>query len=166
MRTRAVHCVFFLSNSWAIGCKKTPCGPSRSARHSRARVMQRVPRSLGDRRDDGCKASATVHFSPAFCPIATAMLLQTRQKLSSPGSLFASTPSAAQTPGLPDLLGGCGREPVRLAFKSGGGACLVQIEIDQSTSATHRSLAPRVFTYLHTNASLPPCVIMHTHAKL
>ena len=38
-------------------------------------------------------------FSPAFCPIATTMALQTRQKLSLPGSLFASTPSVAQTLG-------------------------------------------------------------------
>ncbi|MNU99359.1 hypothetical protein D3C71_894880 [compost metagenome] len=30
-RPRAVRCVAFLANSWAIGCKKTPCGPSRSA---------------------------------------------------------------------------------------------------------------------------------------
>ena len=45
VRTRAVHCVVFLSNSWAIGCKKTPCGPSRSARHRRARVMQRIPKA-------------------------------------------------------------------------------------------------------------------------
>ena len=28
---RAVHCVAFLANSPAIGCKKMPCGPSRSA---------------------------------------------------------------------------------------------------------------------------------------
>ena len=27
-RTRAVHCVVFLANSGAVGCKKTPCGPS------------------------------------------------------------------------------------------------------------------------------------------
>jgi sigma54-dependent transcription regulator len=62
-------------------------------------VDVRVIGSLGGRRNVGCKAAATVHFSPAFCPIATAMALQTRQKLSSPGPLFASTPSAAQTPG-------------------------------------------------------------------
>ena len=30
-RSRAVHCVAFLANSAAIGCKKTPCAPSRSA---------------------------------------------------------------------------------------------------------------------------------------
>ncbi len=48
-RARAVHCVVFLANSWAIGCKKTPCGPSRSARHSLARVMQRVPSFLDGR---------------------------------------------------------------------------------------------------------------------
>ena len=30
-RPRAVHCVTFLANSPAIGCKKMPCGPSRSA---------------------------------------------------------------------------------------------------------------------------------------
>ena len=30
-RPRAVHCVAFLANSPAIGCKKMPCGPSRSA---------------------------------------------------------------------------------------------------------------------------------------
>ncbi len=42
-RARAVCGVVFLANSQAIGCKKTPCGPSRSAYHSSARVMQRVP---------------------------------------------------------------------------------------------------------------------------
>ena len=41
-RARAVRYVVFLGNSGAIGCKKTPCGPSRSAYHSSARVMQRV----------------------------------------------------------------------------------------------------------------------------
>ena len=30
-RTRAIRCVAFLTNSTAIGCKKTPCGLSRSA---------------------------------------------------------------------------------------------------------------------------------------
>ncbi len=30
-RLRAVHCVAFLANSMAIGCKKTLCGPSRPA---------------------------------------------------------------------------------------------------------------------------------------
>ena len=30
-RPRAVYCVAFFANSWAIGCKKTPCSPSRSA---------------------------------------------------------------------------------------------------------------------------------------
>jgi hypothetical protein len=49
-RARAVHCVVFLANSPAIGCKKTPCGPSRSAYHSPARVMQRVPKRLICRR--------------------------------------------------------------------------------------------------------------------
>ena len=39
-RARAVRCVTFFANSGAIGCKKTPCGPSRSARHSSARVMK------------------------------------------------------------------------------------------------------------------------------
>ena len=55
-------------------------------------------RSVGGRRSDGCKATAAVHFSPAFCPIATAMGLQTRQKLSSLGPPFASPPSAAHAP--------------------------------------------------------------------
>ena len=41
-RTRAVCCVVFLDNIRAIGCKKTPCSPSRSDRHILARVMQRV----------------------------------------------------------------------------------------------------------------------------
>ena len=40
-RPRAVCRVAFLTNSRAIGCKKTPCSPSRSARHSLARAMQR-----------------------------------------------------------------------------------------------------------------------------
>ena len=30
-RSRAVRCVAFFANSRAIGCKKSPCGPSRSA---------------------------------------------------------------------------------------------------------------------------------------
>ena len=42
-RTRAARCVVFLTNSLAIGCKKTPCSPSRSDCHSLARVMQRLP---------------------------------------------------------------------------------------------------------------------------
>ena len=45
-RTRAVCCVVFLANSPAIGCKKTPCSPSRSDCHSLARVMQRVLHGL------------------------------------------------------------------------------------------------------------------------
>ncbi len=46
----------------------------------------------------GCNLAAAVHFSPAFCPIALAMGLQTRQKLSSLGPNFASTPRARQAP--------------------------------------------------------------------
>ena len=46
----AVRCVVFLPNSGDISCKKTPCGPSRSAHHSPARVMQRVPRSIAARK--------------------------------------------------------------------------------------------------------------------
>ena len=49
-RAQAVCCVVFLTNNHAIGCKKTPCSPSRSACHSLARVIQRVPRlSIGAR---------------------------------------------------------------------------------------------------------------------
>ena len=46
-RARAVCGVAFLANSGAIGCKKAPCSPSRSAYLSSARVMQRVPRAFG-----------------------------------------------------------------------------------------------------------------------
>ena len=45
-RARAVYGVAFLANSGAIGCKKAPCSPSRSAYHSSARVMQRIPKGL------------------------------------------------------------------------------------------------------------------------
>jgi hypothetical protein len=47
----------------------------------------------------GCQAGAVAHFSAYFCPTAAAMEQQTRRKLSSPGPLFAATPSTAQTPG-------------------------------------------------------------------
>ncbi len=55
-------------------------------------------RSLSDLGSVGCNLAAAVHFSPAFCPMATAMGLQTRQKPSSPGPNFASTPQARQAP--------------------------------------------------------------------
>ena len=42
-RTRAVCRVVFIANSRAIGCKKTPCSPSRSDCDSLARVMQSIP---------------------------------------------------------------------------------------------------------------------------
>lgn len=38
--TRAVRCVVFAANSGTIGCKETPCGPSRFAYYIPARVMQ------------------------------------------------------------------------------------------------------------------------------
>ena len=57
-----------------------------------------LSRSLSDLGIVGCNLAAAVHFSPAFCPIATAMGLQTRQKLSSLGPNFASTPQARQAP--------------------------------------------------------------------
>ena len=49
----------------------------------------RMPvRIVGGRRSVGCKATATVHFSPYSCPITTAMGLQIREKLSSPKVAF------------------------------------------------------------------------------
>ena len=35
-----------------------------------------LPGRLDGRRNVGCKVAATVHFSPDFCPIATAMRLR------------------------------------------------------------------------------------------
>ena len=61
----------------------------------------------------GCNLAAAVHFSPAFCPIAMAMGLQTRQKLSSLGPNFASTPQARQAPSAARCLHA---RPVRLSW--------------------------------------------------
>lgn len=47
----------------------------------------------------GGKVTAVVHFSPAFCPMATAKAFKIRQKLPSLEPLFPSALSAAQTPG-------------------------------------------------------------------
>ena len=56
------------------------------------------PRSLSGLGNVGCSLAAAVHFSPASCPIATAMELQIRRKLSSLGPNFASTPQVRQAP--------------------------------------------------------------------
>ena len=42
----AICYVAFLACGSAIGCKKTPCSPSRSVSHSLARVMQSIPSFL------------------------------------------------------------------------------------------------------------------------
>ena len=55
-------------------------------------------RSLSDLGSVGCNLAAAVHFSPRSCPIAMAMGLRTRQKLSSLGPNFASTPQVRQAP--------------------------------------------------------------------
>jgi hypothetical protein len=47
VRARAVCCVVFLANSGAIGVKKTPCSPSRSASHNYQRVMQSILKKPG-----------------------------------------------------------------------------------------------------------------------
>ena len=49
-------------------------------------------RSLSGLGSVGCKLTAAVHFSSASWPIAMAMSLRIRQKLSSLGPIFASTP--------------------------------------------------------------------------
>ncbi len=54
--------------------------------------------SLSDLGSVGCNVAAAVHFSPRSCPIAMAMGLRTRQRLSSLGPNFASTPQARQAP--------------------------------------------------------------------
>ena len=67
--------------------------------------MKTAPRRLPDFRYIGCNPTAAIHFLPSFWPIATAMSLQIRQKLSSLGSnlatpLFenASMPKVRQSP--------------------------------------------------------------------
>ena len=52
-RTRAVCFVVFLANSRAVGCKKTPCRPSRTDYHSLARVMQRLLNRLPKAHENG-----------------------------------------------------------------------------------------------------------------
>ena len=56
------------------------------------------PRSLSDLGSVGCNLTAAVHFSSASWPIAVAMSRRIRQKLSSLGPIFASTPQARQAP--------------------------------------------------------------------
>ena len=85
----------------------TRCGPTLRGRSllkwtlpalARPGLQAHHARSLSDLGIVGCNLAAAVHFSPAFCPIATAMGLQTRQKMSSLGPNFASTPQARQAP--------------------------------------------------------------------
>ena len=64
--------------------------------------VRQAPRSLSALWNVGCNLAAAVHFSPAFCPIAKAMGLQIRQKLSSLGPNFASTPQIRQAPSPPN----------------------------------------------------------------
>ena len=80
-------------------------------------------RSLSDLGSVGCKLTAAVHFSPASCPIASAMALQTRQKLSSLGPNFASTPQARQTPRRPPAAG-LANSAVRSARQTNSAALL------------------------------------------
>ena len=45
-RPRAIRCVAFLANSWAIGCKKTPCASSRSVLPPTREGYAGIPRFL------------------------------------------------------------------------------------------------------------------------
>ena len=81
----------------------------------------------------GCSLAAAVHFSPAFCPIATAMGLQIRRKLSSLGPNFASTPQARQAPG--DCRGALGAAD---SASSATGATGAEVALVACTACTRR----------------------------
>ena len=73
-RSRAVHCVAFLANSAAIGCKKTPCASSPSALHRLARVMQVILNSTTSEYRAGWAQAITVHYASCKSTRASATI--------------------------------------------------------------------------------------------
>ena len=69
-----------------------------------------APRSLGGRRNVGCKLTAAVYFSPICCQISRYSATKSSKTIPSLGPIFAQTPSAAQAPsagpGIGAVIGG------------------------------------------------------------
>ena len=57
-----------------------------------------LPRSLGGRRNVGCKLAATVYFSPISCQISRYSSAKLSKTWPSLGPIFARAPSAVQAP--------------------------------------------------------------------
>ena len=55
-------------------------------------------RSLGGRRNVGCKLTAAVYFSPMSCQISRYSAVKSSKTIPSLRPIFAQTPSAAQAP--------------------------------------------------------------------
>ena len=66
---------------------------------STATVTGMSTRSLGGRRNVGCKLTAAVYFSPMSCQISRYSAAKSSKTIPSLGPIFAQTPSAAQAPG-------------------------------------------------------------------
>ena len=64
-------------------------------------VLSMLSRSLGGRRNVGCKLTAAVYFSPISCQISGYSAAKSSKTIPSLGPIFAQTPSAALAPGIP-----------------------------------------------------------------
>ena len=73
----------------------------------------RMSRSLGGRRNVGCKSTAAVYFSPISCQISRYSAAKSSKTIPSLGPIFAQTPSAAQAPSL-----NCAGSPAALGLTS------------------------------------------------
>ena len=94
-RSRAAHCVAFLANSAAIGCKKTPCAPSPSAttvsrglcRSSSTAPLQNIER-VGRRRLQSITPAANPRARAQPSGQRQAAMLCTPTRVRWPASLF------------------------------------------------------------------------------
>ena len=61
-------------------------------------LRRSAARSLGGRRNVGCKLTAAVYFSPISCQISRYSAAKSSKTIPSLGPMFAQTPSTAQAP--------------------------------------------------------------------
>ena len=118
----------------------------------------------------GCKLTAAVHFSPASWPIAMAMSRRIRQKLSSLGPIFASTPQARQAPNPSLSLGSATSNEInkleRLSDAYGTTFCVYPLAVEPACAAGSDQHVTQ-FAELVLQAALAHCrqrSVLHAHA--
>ena len=80
-------------------------------------LRRSAARSLGGRRNVGCKLTAAVYFLPISCQISRYSAAKSSKTIPSLGPIFAQTPSAAQAPsGCAAFLGEDAYKRLKLRF--------------------------------------------------